>query len=29
MIDLVKRAGVHRFAINVDPGTPGTTTPGK
>jgi len=21
MIDLVKRAGVHRFAINVDPGT--------
>jgi len=23
MIDLVKRAGVHRFAINVDPGTTG------
>ncbi|HET6148467.1 MAG TPA: biopolymer transporter ExbD [Polyangia bacterium] len=23
LIDLVKRAGVHRFAINVDPGTTG------
>jgi biopolymer transport protein ExbD len=23
VIDLVKRAGVHRFAINVDPGTTG------
>ena len=25
VIDLVKRAGVHRFAINVDPGTPAAT----
>ena len=23
VIDLVKRAGVHRFALNVDPGAPG------
>jgi biopolymer transport protein ExbD len=27
VIDLVKRAGVHRFAINVDPGA--AATPGK
>lgn len=28
LIDIVKRAGVHRFAINVDPGAAsGTTTP--
>jgi hypothetical protein len=26
VIDLVKRAGVHRFAINVDPGTTGAAT---
>jgi biopolymer transport protein ExbD len=26
VIDLVKRAGVHRFAINVDPGTTGAAS---
>ena len=29
LIDLVKRAGVRRFAINVDPGTTATTPAGK
>jgi biopolymer transport protein ExbD len=29
LIDLVKRAGVHRFAINVDPGTGTGTGTGK
>jgi biopolymer transport protein ExbD len=27
LIDLVKRAGVHRFAINVDPGTTAASAP--
>ena len=29
VIDLVKRAGVHRFAINVDPGSAAATSTGK